>query len=100
MSLSFLFGVNSAAILTIVDACLSHDLAAVMWLYDHKIVVLAFGVVTAWGHVQYAKYHGVYDKVGPAMSPSWWPWFMGYCVVSAALTILATCFAYMSRPSA
>lgn len=98
MSLSFLFGISAAAVLIIIDAHFTHDLHGVMWLYDHKALVVVFGILTAWAHVQYAKYRNVYNKVGPPMSRSWRPWFAGYCIVAALLSLIALWTVYVARP--
>lgn len=98
MSLSFLFGITIVAIFIIADAALTGSLHGTMWLYEHKIIILAFGVLTAWGHVRYSKLHGVYNKKGPATSKSWRAWFVGYCMVSVILSGSALLTAYLVRP--
>jgi hypothetical protein len=97
MSMSFLFGVCAAAIFIIIDVFLSQNLHGLMWAYDHKLLVVAFGVVTAWAHVQYAKTKLVYNKSGPPISSLWRPWFVGYCFAAALLSVFALWLVYQAR---
>lgn len=99
MSMSFLFGLSAAAIFIIVDAFRSRRLHGLMWLYDHKVWLVVFGIVTAWAHVQYAKTKHVYDKTGPPMSSLWRPWFIGYCIFAALLIVCALWLTYQARVS-
>ncbi len=89
MSMSCLFGANAADLLVIANALSTGDLSWVAWLYDHKLLLLAFGVLTAWGHVRFAKAAGVYKKSGPAESPTWKRAFFAYCGASLLLFLAA-----------
>ena len=98
MSLSFLFGICTAALLIIIDASFTGGLHVAMWFYDHILLVVAFGILTAWAHVQYAKYWDVYNKIGPPISSSWRSWFVAYCIIASVLSLLALLTAYLVRP--
>lgn len=98
MSLSFLFGICAAALQVLIDAYITGSLQGTMWLYDHKLLIIVFGILTAWAHVRYAKYRNVYDTVGPPMSKSWMPWLVGYCITAGLLSLGAVWTAYLARP--
>jgi hypothetical protein len=98
MSMSFLFGLCAIAIFILCDLQYNGRWFATMWLYEHKLAVLAFGILTAWAHVQYAKYHNVYSKVGSPISSAWRPWLVGYSLVACLLTVVALWATYLARP--
>jgi hypothetical protein len=98
-TLSFIFGVNAASLVTVGDYLLTGNQNWSMRLFEYKGLILLFGGVIAYGHVLFGKHTGRYYSLEPAKSPRWKRYLFVYVCGSIALTLGTIILTVLTRRS-
>lgn len=99
-SLSFVTNVAIASAMPLTDYALKGNINRASTFFEHKLMLLALGILIFYGHVLFAKRTGRYYSLDRTAPKHWKSYFALYCAGAAILLVAATGSAIVSRLSA